>query len=117
MVAGKLMWPSEEILRIHYDDLSDKPFFPDLIQYMNSGPVFAMVWQGKSVVKVGRLIIGATNPLESSPGTIRGDYSVDVGRNLVHGSDSLESASKEISLWFGQDLLAYDMCNSSWVFE
>ena len=95
----------------------DKPFFHDLIKYMNSGPVFAMVWQGNSVVKVGRLIIGATNPLDSSPGTIRGDFSVDVGRNLVHGSDSLESAHREILLWFGQDLVDYDLINSSWVFE
>lgn len=67
---------------------------------MGSGPVAAMVWEGRDVVKTGRVILGATNPLASAPGTIRGDFAIDVGRNVCHGSDSVESAKKEIALWF-----------------
>merc|ERR1712213_155310 len=82
LVAGKLMWASKELLENHYADLKGKPFFPGLIQYMNSGPVFAMVWEGKEVVKMGRKMLGETNPLASAPGTIRGDFCIDVGRNI-----------------------------------
>ena len=71
-----------------------------------SGPVVAMVWEGKNVVATGRKIIGATNPLASEPGTIRGDFAIDVGRNIIHGSDSVESAKREISLWFKQEEIA-----------
>merc|ERR1719249_600832 len=92
MVAGKLMTASEDHLKNHYSDLSSKPFFPGLVKYMASGPVFAMVWEGKSVVKMGRMMLGATNPLDSLPGTIRGDFCIDVGRNICHGSDSVDSA-------------------------
>eukprot|EP00191_Tetraselmis_sp_GSL018_P020504 CAMPEP_0177579280 /NCGR_PEP_ID=MMETSP0419_2-20121207/861_1 /TAXON_ID=582737 /ORGANISM="Tetraselmis sp., Strain GSL018" /LENGTH=126 /DNA_ID=CAMNT_0019067907 /DNA_START=119 /DNA_END=495 /DNA_ORIENTATION=- len=84
----------------HYADLSSKPFFPDLVNYICSGPVVSMVWEGKGVVATGRKIIGATNPAASEPGTIRGDFCIEVGRNIVHGSDAVESAQKEISLWF-----------------
>jgi len=70
---------------------------------MTSGPVVAMVWEGKNVVKVSRDMIGATNPLNSAPGTIRGDYAVTVGRNVIHGSDSVESAQREIGIWFHQN--------------
>lgn len=85
----------------HYADLSSKPFFPALVDYICSGPVVAMVWEGKGVVATGRKMIGATNPLASEPGTIRGDFAVEVGRNVIHGSDSVENAQKEIALWFG----------------
>merc|ERR1712118_398808 len=84
----------------HYADLSSKGFFAGLVEYMGSGPVCAMVWQGKGVVKTGRKMLGATNPADSAPGTIRGDFCVDIGRNVCHGSDSVESAEKEIELWF-----------------
>ena len=77
----------------HYQDLSEKPFFGDLVDYICSGPVVCMVWEGPGVVKSARKMIGATNPLESEPGTIRGDLAVEVGRNVIHGSDSVESAS------------------------
>ena len=94
------MVASEAHLQVHYEDLSKKSFFPGLIKYMASGPVCAMVWEGKNVVKAGRMLLGATNPVDSLPGTIRGDLCIDVGRNICHGSDAVESAKKEISLWF-----------------
>lgn len=84
----------------HYADLSSRPFFPGLVTYMSSGPVVPMVWEGLNAVKTGRVMLGATNPADSAPGTIRGDLCVQVGRNIVHGSDSVESANKEIALWF-----------------
>jgi len=103
LVALKMLSPSEELLREHYQDLQSKPFFPGLLKYMLSGPVVATVWEGKDVVKTGRTILGATNPLASAPGTIRGDFALDVGRNVCHGSDSVESAQREISLWFKKE--------------
>lgn len=96
--ALKLYQASEELLRTHYSDLVEKKFFPSLLEYMLSGPVTCMVWEGKNVVKMGRQMLGATNPQESLPGTIRGDFSIDVGRNICHGSDSVENAEKEIAL-------------------
>ena len=92
LAAMKLKQPSEELLKQHYKDLVEKPFFPKMLGYMLSGPVVCMVWEGKNVVKMGRQMLGATNPMESMPGTIRGDFSLDVGRNICHGSDSVESA-------------------------
>jgi len=100
LVAMKFMTASEELLKKHYADLSSKPFFSTLVTFVGSGPVVAMVWEGKDVVKQGRVMLGKTNPLASKPGSIRGDYSIDIGRNIIHGSDSIENAKKEISLWF-----------------
>ena len=100
LVAMKMQVPSQELFEKHYADLSAKPFFPGLLKYMMSGPVVAMVWQGTDVVRTARKMLGETRPLESNPGTIRGDYCIDVGRNVIHGSDSVESAKKEIGLWF-----------------
>merc|ERR1712038_2030328 len=100
LVAMKLCKPGEEHLKTHYDDLKDKKFFPGLVKYMNSGPICAMVWEGKDAVKQGRSMLGETNPLASKPGTIRGDYCLDLGRNICHGSDAVDSAEKEIALWF-----------------
>merc|ERR1711872_23606 len=117
MVAGKLMTASKEHLEKHYADLSSKPFFAGLVKYMASGPVFAMVWEGKDVVKNGRAMLGATNPKDSLPGTIRGDFCIDVGRNICHGSDSVESAEKEIKLWFGVEVQQYDLVTKPWVYE
>ena len=85
---------------------------------MLSGPICAMVWEGKDAVKTGRTILGATNPLASAPGTIRGDYALDVGRNVCHGSDSVESAKKEIGLWFSpSELLQWKHSQASWIYE
>merc|ERR1711981_1339334 len=82
LVAMKFMKANQELLQTHYSDLSKKPFFPELIRYMTSGPVVPMVWEGLNVVKTGRLMLGETNPRDSKPGTIRGDFCIDVGRNI-----------------------------------
>lgn len=114
-MALKLVHASFELCKKHYADLSSKPFYEPLCKFMSSGPVVAIVFEGKDVrpsplhrsrlahktsgrqaVKTGRAMLGATNPLASNPGTIRGDYAIDVGRNICHGSDSVESAKKEI---------------------
>ncbi|KAI9468226.1 MAG: nucleoside diphosphate kinase [Benjaminiella poitrasii] len=118
LVGLKAIAPSKELAEKHYEDLKSRPFFSGLVNYMTGGtPVIAMVWEGKDVVKQGRAMIGATNPLESAPGTIRGQYSVSVGRNIIHGSDSFESAEKEISLWFGQagELINWTPANADWI--
>ncbi|CAK9149408.1 unnamed protein product [Ilex paraguariensis] len=101
----------------HYADLSAKPFFPGLVDYIISGPVVAMVWAGSKVVTTGRKIIGATNPAESAPGTIRGDYAIDIGRNVIHGSDSVENAKKEIALWFPDGVTEWQSSLHSWIYE
>jgi len=118
LVAMKFMWASEEHLKQHYADLSEKPFFPGLVKYMSSGPVVPMVWEGKNVVKTGRIMLGETDPFKSSPGTIRGDYCIEVGRNICHGSDAVESAEKEIALWFGpKEVVVWTPAESNWVYE
>lgn len=101
----------------HYADLSAKPFFNGLVEYIVSGPVVAMVWEGKGVVATGRKIIGATNPLASEPGTIRGDFAIDIGRNVIHGSDSVENATKEIALWFPEGVINWQSSLHSWIYE
>lgn len=101
----------------HYEDLSARPFFNGLVEYIISGPVVAMVWEGKNVVATGRKIIGATNPAESAPGTIRGDFAIDIGRNVIHGSDSVESARKEIALWFPDGPVNWRSCLHPWIYE
>ncbi|GAA5858991.1 hypothetical protein JCM5296_000776 [Sporobolomyces johnsonii] len=117
-LAGlKMVQPTVEHLEKHYADLSSKPFFPGLVKYMASGPVVAMVWEGKDAVKTGRTILGATNPLASAPGTIRGDYAIDVGRNVCHGSDAVESAKAEIALWFPEGLCQHTLASEKWVYE
>ena len=110
--------PGKEHFEKHYSDLSTKPFFAGLVSYASSGPVVAMVWEGTNVVKTGRVMLGATRPDDSAPGTIRGDFCIDVGRNIIHGSDSVDSANKEIDLWFGQDKpVSYSHCAEKWVYE
>lgn len=105
LVAMKLMQADAALLNQHYGDLKGKPFYPGLIAHIGSGPVVPMVWEGKDVVRQGRVMLGETDPLKSKPGSIRGDFSIDMGRNIVHGSDSVESANKEIGLWFNTDEL------------
>ncbi|BGP06332.1 Nucleoside diphosphate kinase [Rhodotorula toruloides] len=117
LVAMKLASPSVEHLEKHYEDLKEKPFFKGLVSYMASGPVVAMVWEGKDAVKTGRTILGATNPLASAPGTIRGDFAIDVGRNVCHGSDAVESAKKEIALWFPEGIQQWESAAAAWVYE
>ncbi|KAM4634725.1 nucleoside diphosphate kinase 3 [Polymixia lowei] len=118
LVGLKLVQASEDLLREHYWDLRGKAFFTGLVNYMSSGPIVAMVWQGLDVVKISRKILGETNPVDSLPGTIRGDYCVEVGRNVIHGSDSVESAQKEISLWFRlHELHCWEDSSSRWLYE
>ena len=96
LVAMKFSAPGKEHFEKHYSDLSTKPFFGGLVSYASSGPVVAMVWEGHNAVATGRKMLGATRPDDSTPGTIGGDYAIDVGRSFIHDSDSVESASKEI---------------------
>ncbi|TDL27429.1 nucleoside diphosphate kinase [Rickenella mellea] len=117
LIAMKLVHATTEHLEKHYADLKGKPFFPGLIKYMASGPVVAMVWEGLDAVKTGRVMLGATNPLASAPGTIRGDYALAVGRNICHGSDAVESAEKEIALWFPEGIVQYTDHKAEWIFE
>jgi len=118
LVAMKLMQASVEHLKKHYADLSSKGFFEGLVNYMASGPVVAMVWEGLNVVKTGRVMLGETNPADSKPGTIRGDFCIHVGRNICHGSDAVESANKEIALWFGpEELTSWTPNANPWVYE
>eukprot|EP00937_MAST-01D_sp_MAST-1D-sp2_P002960 g2960.t1 len=116
-VGLKMTTPSKEHLEEHYADLAGKPFFPGLITYMTSGPVVCMVWQGLNAVKEGRKMLGATKPADSALGTIRGDFCIDVGRNLCHGSDAVESAEKEIALWFPEGTQEWDDHSNAWVYE
>lgn len=118
LAAIKLVTPGKAHLEEHYSDLKDKPFFAGLVEYMNSGPILAMVWEGRDAVKTGRTLLGATNPLASAPGTIRGDFAIDVGRNVCHGSDSVESAQKEIALWFKDgEVVSWKSAQASWIYE
>merc|ERR1712232_584311 len=117
LVAMKLTAPGKEHLEKHYEDLKDKKFFPGLIEYMTSGPVVAMVWEGVNAVKEGRKMLGATKPSESAMGTIRGDFCIEVGRNICHGSDSVESANAEIALWFPEGLSEWESCAAEWIYE
>jgi len=118
LVAMKFMWAKEGLLKEHYADLSSRPFFAGLVKYMSSGPVVPMVWEGLNVVKTGRQMLGETDPAKSLPGTIRGDYCIEVGRNIIHGSDGVESAKKEINLWFKpEELVKWKTCEDPWLYE
>lgn len=99
-------------------DLSERPFFGDLCTFLSSSPVVAMVWAGADVVKQGRTMIGATDPLKSAPGTIRGDLALVTGKNVIHGSDSCENAEKEIALWFKDgEVCEYEQVTAPWIYE
>jgi nucleoside-diphosphate kinase len=114
----KTKQPTAELLNQHYCDLVEKPFFPKMRDYMMSGPVVCMVWEGKEAVITGRKMLGATNPLASEPGTIRGDFCIEVGRNICHGSDSVENAEKEIGLWFEEgEVLSWESHSKDWIYE
>lgn len=92
---------SEDLARTHYAEHVDKPFFADLVGFITSGPVVAMEWSGEEAISVCRSVMGATNPRDAAPGTIRGDFGLEVTENLVHGSDGAESAKRELGLFFG----------------
>ncbi|QXE00278.1 nucleoside-diphosphate kinase [Terribacillus sp. DMT04] len=116
--AAKMMVVTEEQAKTHYIEHENKPFFSSLISYITSGPVFAMVWEGKDAVALTRSMIGATKPTEAAPGTIRGDYAMEMSRNIIHGSDSAESAEREITNMFDADeLLSYEQVTAKWLYE
>uniref|UniRef100_UPI00358E1A98 nucleoside diphosphate kinase B-like isoform X2 n=1 Tax=Myxine glutinosa TaxID=7769 RepID=UPI00358E1A98 len=118
LVAMKMVQASTAHLEEHYKDLKEKPFYSGLCTYMASGPVVAMVWEGSGVVAMGRMLLGETKPQDSLPGTLRGDFCITVGRNIVHGSDSVESAKREIALWFRRDeIVAWKSCTHDWLYE
>lgn len=117
LVGAKLMTVSEELAHEHYGEHKDKPFFGELVEFITSGPVFAMVWEGENVISVARNMMGKTNPQEAAPSTIRGDFGVTVGKNIIHGSDSPESAEREINLWFKEDeIVDYSKQDSEWIY-
>ncbi|KAL0447757.1 UNVERIFIED_CONTAM: Nucleoside diphosphate kinase, chloroplastic [Sesamum latifolium] len=117
LVAIKVVVPSKDFAKKHYHDLKERPFFNGLCDFLSSGPVIAMVWEGEGVIRYGRKLIGATDPQKSEPGTIRGDLAVQVGRNIIHGSDGPETAKDEIKLWFKPDeLVNYTGNAEKWIY-
>ena len=117
-VALTLMQVDEALARQHYGEHEGKPFFPGLVDYITSSPLVAAVLEGPDAIAAARQTMGATNPVEAAPGTIRGDLALEVGRNLVHGSDGPESAEREIALFFGEDSLAsWERDSDRWIFE
>ncbi|WP_067725455.1 nucleoside-diphosphate kinase [Oceanobacillus damuensis] len=117
LAGAKLMLISNELAERHYAEHKERPFFGELVDFITSGPVFAMVWEGENVIATARNMMGKTNPVEAAPSTIRGDFGVTVGKNIIHGSDSPESAEREISLFFDEkEIVSYTKENSAWVY-
>ncbi len=118
LVAMKLMVIPKETAENHYGEHKGKKFYDSLISYIISGPVLAMVWEGDGAVAVCRGMMGKTNPQESAPGTIRGDFGMQTGMNIIHGSDSPESAEREIAIFFKpEELVSYDRTSDAWIYE
>ena len=118
LVGLKLVQVSDELARRHYGEHVDRPFFPGLVRFITSSPVVAMAWEADGAVEIVRNTLGATNPASAPPGTVRGDLGIDIGRNLVHGSDSLESAQRELELFFeAAELVDYDRSIDPWTKE
>lgn len=117
LVGLKMVWPTLEKAEAHYADLSKKPFYPGLTKFFSSGPIVCMCWEGKDIINQGRQMLGETQPLASKPGSIRGDYSIDLGRNICHGSDSPESAEHELKMWFPDGVCDYGKSVDSHVYE
>lgn len=114
----KFMQMSSELASSHYEAHVGKPFYPGLVSYITSSPIVAMAWEGKNAIQIVRTTMGATNAGEAAPGTIRGDLAVEIGRNLVHGSDGPESAAREISLFFSTDeLVDWNRETDRWIRE
>jgi nucleoside-diphosphate kinase len=117
LVGAKLMHVTEEIAGQHYAEHKERPFFGELVEFITSGPVFAMVWQGEEVIATARQMMGKTNPKEALPSTIRGDYAVTVGKNIIHGSDSPESAEREIAIFFKEEeLVPHTKVMNEWIY-
>ena len=142
LVGLKMVWPTQEMAEAHYADLSKKPFFKGLTSFFSSGPIVCMCWEGKDIIKQGRQMLGETQPLASKPGkwmgsfssvrvllviqthivflkkgSIRGDFSIDLGRNICHGSDSPEAAEAELKMWFPEGVNDWSKSVDTWVYE
>ncbi|KAK1870279.1 hypothetical protein I4F81_012741 [Pyropia yezoensis] len=118
IVGMKMLTPTKELASSHYGEHEGKPFFGGLVDFLSSGPVVGVVLQGKGVVAAARMMLGATKPLESAPGTIRGDFAIDMGRNVMHASDSVDSATREIGLWFKkEEVVSWTSCAAGSLLE
>ncbi|MEJ2758618.1 MAG: nucleoside-diphosphate kinase [Anaerolineales bacterium] len=118
LVAAKFMAVSDELAAEHYAIHEGKPFYESLIAYITSSPVMAMVWAGPKAVEAVRQTMGATNPTQGTPGSVRQDFGMEIGRNLTHASDSVENGEKEIALWFKpEELVEWDRAIDAWIFE
>ncbi|MFW6042474.1 MAG: nucleoside-diphosphate kinase [Chloroflexota bacterium] len=118
LVGMKFMQMSRELAEQHYAAHEGKVFYEKLLSYITSGPIVAMVWEGNDAIPAARATMGVTNPVEATPGTIRGDFSLEIGRNLVHGSDGEESATKEVALFFDEEeLVSWQRDTDEWIFE
>jgi nucleoside-diphosphate kinase len=118
IVALKMMQVDDALAREHYRDLSEKDFFEKLIAYITSSPVVVGALEGPKAIQVTRETVGKTNPVEAAPGTIRGDFGLMVGRNLIHASDGTESAEREVNLFFSSsEIMAYERAIDTWILE
>ncbi len=117
IVALRMKQVDQDLARRHYAEHEGKGFFNGLITYITSAPVVALVVEGTGAVASVRQMVGATKPGEAAPGTIRADFGLEIGRNLVHASDQVETAVQEIALWFGDDLVGWERAEDPWVFE
>ena len=118
LVAMKFMQMSNELAAKHYAEHVGKPFYEKLVTYITSGPVVPMVWEGTNAVDMVRKLVGATNPQDAAPGTIRADYAQEIGRNIIHGADSKDSAEREIALYFTEsDFVSFIKIDGSWIHE
>lgn len=119
LIGLKLMQVSKAQAENHYGEHKEKPFFGGLVEFITSGPIVAMAWEGSNVVASGRTMMGATNPKDSAPGTIRGDFSIDLGRNIIHGSDSVDSAERELAIFFSKEelLTGWGRTTEGWIYE
>ena len=118
LVGMKFLQMSDDLAGEHYGVHKERPFYASLVEYITSGPVVAMVWEGNEAIAAARATMGATKPVEAAPGTIRGDFGMEIGRNLVHGSDSAENGAIEIALWFDEaELIDYDRTIEPWILE
>lgn len=117
LVGLKSVIPSKETAETHYAVHAERPFYSGLISFVTSGPVVCMAWSGKDAISVARTLIGATNGREANPGTIRGDFGMDMGYNMIHGSDAVDTAAFELGLWFPEGLMDWEQTITSWVYE
>ena len=120
LVAAKVMWIDDDLAREHYDEHVEEPYFEDLRSFITSGPVVPMVWEGEDATRQVRQMIGDTDPAAAAPGTLRGDYALDLGRNVVHAADHEDPGAneREIDLFFdASEIVAFERIDESWLYE